>query len=118
MTKILNLDTIETKVDKTIVLNGVEHAFSPFTVEQFIEQLKEIEAIENGERTLSIREYAEYSIKSIKRAFPTVPEAELRALHVDKLKAISDFVRGEVAAEAEAGAEIEAGNGEGETANS
>lgn len=92
MTKILNLDDIEQSEDKSVVLNSQTHVFRPFTVAEFIAQLKEIEQIEkNGD--ISVADYAEFSIKTVTRAFPTIPENELRDLPVNKLKALTDFVR-------------------------
>lgn len=114
MTKILNLDDIEQSEDKSVVLAGQTHVFRPFTVAEFIAQLKEIEAIEKtGEMTVA--DYAEFSIKTVKRAFPTIPEEQLRDLSINKLKALTDFVREVASDEADKGAEATGteGNGEG-----
>lgn len=110
MTKILNLDDIEQSVDKRVTLNGEDHDFHPFTVDEFIAQLKEIEAVEKaGEMT--VVDYTEFAIKSILRGFPTIQEADLRKLSVTKLKALTDFIKAE-ADEAEAeGVEAHAAEG-------
>ena len=109
MTKILNLDSFEQPADKTVVLNGKEHKFVPSTVEEFISQVKEIEAMEKA-GTGSVSDFAEFSIKSITRAFPTIKDSELRALTVTQLKALSDFVK----AVADDESEDDSGNGQGE----
>lgn len=112
MTKVLNLDDFEQSVDKSVTLNGKSHEFKPFTVDEFISQLKEIEGLEKDGQ-LSIAQYVEFSIGTIKRAFPTIEESELRALTITKLKALTDFVRDVAENEAQAGGEQAAGNGEG-----
>jgi hypothetical protein len=116
MTKILNLDDIEQSEDKTVVLNTVSHKFHPFTVDEFITQLKEIEAIEAGGSVMSATDYAEFSIRTVQAAFPTIKETDLRALTIGKLKALTDFVKDVAKTEAVAGAEAlaEPGNAVGE----
>jgi hypothetical protein len=114
MTKILNLDQIEQSEDKSVVLNGMSHTFRPFTVDEFIVQLKEIEAVE-AKGDMSVTDYAEFSIKTVMRGFPTIPEAEIRALTIGKLKALTDFVKDVAQEEASVGADAVAteGNVEG-----
>lgn len=111
MTKILNLDSFENPDEKAVVLNGVSHAFAPFTVEQFIAQMKDVEALEKqGDMTLS--QFTEYSIDSIVRAYPTIPRDELFELPMHKLNALLKFVRG-VAEEEAAQAGTDEGNAAG-----
>lgn len=107
MTKILNLDTFETSNEKSLVLNKETHVFQPFTVEGFIDELKEIEAMEKDGNT-PVAAYIEFSIKTILRAFPTIKEADLRKITITKLRAISDFVKSVAEDEAQ-GATAEAG---------
>ena len=92
MAKILNLDTFETSSDKQVVLNKVTHQFHPFTVEEFIAQVKEIEELE-AKGAVSATEYAQFMVKTVLRGFPTIPVDELQKMEVEKLRAISDFVR-------------------------
>ncbi len=92
MTKILNLDTLEQSEDKTVILRGVKHKFVPFSVEDFITQVKEIKEMEKGGE-MGMDEYAEFMITAIKRAFPTIEVVELRKLTMDQLRALSDFVK-------------------------
>lgn len=116
MTKILNLDDIQQPEDKNVVLKGATHTFQPFTVGEFVAQLKEIEEIE-AKGQLSPADYAEFSIKTVKRAFPTIPEQDLRELPIFKLKALTEFVKDVASDEVERGSEATAdaeGNAEGE----
>lgn len=102
MTQFLNLDEFETKIDKRVKLNGVTHEFQPFSVEDFIDQLKEMEDFTKREE-VPVSEYMTHMVGIVHRAFPTIPEDELRKLSMPKLKKLTDFVRGETEAEALAG---------------
>jgi hypothetical protein len=121
MTKVLNLDEIETTSDRSIILNKASHAFQPYTVGAFIEQMKAME--EFGKRTdVTTSEYLEHMVATIHGAFPTAPLAELKELSMEKIKLISDFVKGDLHKEAVAGLETAdapaaeaAKNGEGES---
>lgn len=98
----LNLDEFETKIDKRVKLNGVTHEFQPFSVGDFINQLKEMEDYASRE-DVPISEYMAYMVSVVRRAFPTIPEEDLRSMSMPKLKRLTDFVRGETEAEALAG---------------
>lgn len=107
MTKILNLDTLETDVEKTLVLKGQSHTFRPLSVSEFITAMKEAEARqkamrEDGEE-MQPSELAEYMIDQITRAFPTMSAADLGDLPADRLKKILNFVNDIVEEEALAG---------------
>jgi len=92
MTQILNLDTLEAPTDKQLILKGVTYAFQPFTVSDFIEQVKDSQALQATD-SANMADIIELSIKTIVRAFPGVPDAELRALTMTQLTAVSNFVR-------------------------
>ena len=51
MTKVLNLDELETSLDKTVVIKGVEYAMKALSVEDFINQMKEIDAATGHDMT-------------------------------------------------------------------
>lgn len=99
---ILNLDEFETSIQKTVVLNGKRHAFAPFSVEDFINNLKEIDTYSKKDE-IPVTEFFEHMIRMVTRAFPTIPEADVRALPMEKLKALSDFVKDQTEVEAEEG---------------
>lgn len=106
MTKILNLDELETTIEKVIVLKGVKHPFVPFSVGDFIDNLKEMEA--NAKREdVPMSEYMEHMIGMVQRSFPSIPEQEVRDLPMEKLKAITDFIKGVTEEEALAGIQDE-----------
>jgi hypothetical protein len=104
MTKILNLDTIESPADKHIVLKGEKHAFKPYTVGEFIDQTKQMEAF--AKRVdVSTSEYLEHMIAMVSNAFPTLTTDVLKLLDMPTIKLITDFVKGDMQAEAVAGLE-------------
>ncbi len=85
----LDLDAIESPVDFTIKLNGVEHKVVESTVADFIATARALEGLSlNG----SVEKELEVSLSIIQRAVPTVPEAELRSLTLTQLNKIRDFV--------------------------
>lgn len=100
--KVLNLDELETGIEKTVILNGRRHRLQPFSVQQFIDNLKEIDAYAAME-VVTAQEVVEHMVRMISGAFPTIPEAEIRALPMEKMKALSDFVKDQTQLEADEG---------------
>ena len=100
--KILNLDELETGIEKQVVLKGVTHKLHPFSVQQFIDNLKEIDAYAAME-TVTVQEVVEHMVKMISGAFPTIAEADIRGLPMEKMKALSDFVKDQTQLEADEG---------------
>lgn len=86
---ILNLDALETGSEKVIIISGKEHGMVPFSVADFIEQMKSIAQAENA----SPDEAFELVVDSIDRAFPSLPREEILALEMPKLNAIYEFIR-------------------------
>ena len=99
MTKILNLDELEAPVDKILTLKGKDNFYHPFTVQEFIDQMKKAET-KDAESGVKTSETVEYMVEMIMRAFPTVDEADLRGLPLDRMKLITDFVNDVVAEDA------------------
>jgi hypothetical protein len=102
MTKLLNLDELPTRFEKTIVLNGKRHEMRPLSVGQFIEQQKTARRLDGD---ADIGDAVEMIIETICGAFPTMTPEELRSITFDKLNAIFEFLRDqepEVPAEAKA----------------
>jgi hypothetical protein len=90
--KILNLDTLPTKSPKrAITLGGVAYDVQEMSVEDFIETNLAAERLEadNNPKT----QMAEM-VASVRRAVPTVPEAELNKLPLEKLGILVAFIRG------------------------
>ena len=93
MVKILNLDALEGTSDKTLVFKGVSHSFKPFTVDEFIAEMKRAQDQEKA-GDVSVTDFVNYLVSMVVRSFPTVQEADLRELPVERLKIIADFVNG------------------------
>jgi glucokinase len=89
-TKFLDLDAVVSPVSFQLKLGGKKHEMVEPTLEQFLETMRELEALP---MTLSPTEEVEHSIKMIKRAFPTVEDAMLRTLKVTQLRQLNDFMR-------------------------
>jgi len=101
MTKVLNLDELETAVEKSIQIDGNEHFMEPLTVEEFINNMKEIEAIQASGADMSASETFERSLKMILRAFPTLKEDRVRKMRTHQVDALFAFVQGETEQEVE-----------------
>lgn len=97
--EILNLDELETAIEKTIVHKGQKHVFAPFSVKDFVENLKQIEAYSKQDE-IPVSEYMEHMINMVVRSFPSLGEDEVRELPMPKLKAINDFIKGQTETEA------------------
>ena len=110
MTKVLNLDDLETTIERELIIGGVTHKMKPFTVEAFINQMKEIEQIGDKEPTGS--EMYATSVKMIQRAFPTLTDDVIKNMTTFQIDAVYNFLKERSDDEVEKGAQ--AGNSEGE----
>lgn len=114
MTKILNLDKIETKREKVLILKGVEHAMVTFTVRDYIDQMKsirelndlELEDVDSPARALEI------TIDVLSKAFPTIKRKDFESLSMEQLSAIRELVEDTANSEAP---QTETGEIQGET---
>ncbi len=107
----LDLDAIESPVDFTVKLNGVEHKIVETCVADFIATARALEALSLN---ASVEKEIEVSLSIIQRTLPTIPADELRALKLSQLSKIRDFVmtaNGEKAEEVKPGAEGEGAEG-------
>lgn len=113
MTKVLNLDALETAIDKSVILDGKEYFLKPFSVEEFVNQLQEIEQISaNNDMTAS--EIFDTSVRILARGFPDLPQERFRKMSTAQIDHLMNFVRGEMDEELTAGAEAAANAGEAE----
>jgi hypothetical protein len=92
MAKILNLDDIAGEESRELRLNGQTHPVREITVEDFIEINRVAARLEKGD--VSIEEQMQTTIDLIRRVIPSLTQEELQKLTMDKLQAISAFVRG------------------------
>lgn len=100
MSKYLNLDQL-VQEERVVTIGGVQHTMKEMSVEDFIVLQQEAGKLSED---ASMGEQIEALVKMIARSFPTMKEAELRALPLRHLNAILEFTResGEKVVEADA----------------
>lgn len=91
MADILNLDEIETGLEKTIKLDGKNHDMQPMSVQHYIDYLKQLETLKDADPT----EAFEVMVKTTLVAFPTLTEEQVRGLTLRKINAITAFIQAE-----------------------
>lgn len=96
MAKILNLDNLAKKEVRELLLDGKTYKVREMSVEDFIETSRIAEKLES-ESSFAVQ--MEESIKLIQRAIPDIEPGVLKALSMEQLAALSQFVRGEDPAE-------------------
>lgn len=88
MTNYLDLDSVASEAEFVLKLNGREHKLKVATVNTFVQNMKDLEGLSMN---ATAGEELEVAVKIVQRAFPTIPEDELRELSVLQVKAISDY---------------------------
>jgi hypothetical protein len=114
MTKVINLDQLETKKDKAVILKGVEHIMKTLTVKDYILQLKtqqEIEKLSTAEEQTveTADKLIELTVDALSQMFPTIAREDLLSLNMDQLNAMRALAEGyaeEEAPEAEPTGEL------------
>ncbi|MDY7537616.1 hypothetical protein QN372_00490 [Undibacterium sp. RTI2.1] len=99
MTKILNLDKLDTTSNRVLSIGGVDHKIHEMTVENFIVTTRTVEALSKG--TVSVADQVEATLDMILRSVPTLDRASLFGRGLAQLNVIAEFVRGENVDEAE-----------------
>lgn len=112
MTKVINLDKLETKKDRAVILNGKEHVMATLTVKDYIHQLKQqaeidklSKEVDGGAGLEAADKIMEVTIEALGKLFPTIMREELEALTMEQLTAMRELAEEEVekdAPEAEA----------------
>lgn len=94
MTKILNLDKIQTKRDKVIILGGEEHVMKVFTVKEYIFHMKEAEKLGKMEEDNidTLGKGLDATISILCNAFPTVKREQFEGLNMEQLSAIRGLI--------------------------
>lgn len=112
----LNLDEVEPSVQKILTIKGVKHEFKQPSVGEFIEEMKRVRELQKkfkGKEDVDQFEVIEVMIdsqrRSVKNAFPTIPDDVLNDLTQDQLNTIRDFIEKQFNEE-NAEARDEAGN--------
>lgn len=92
MTKIVNLDKLATKRDKVVVLGGVEHPMKNLTVQDYVQQMKATQEIQNMVEEDNGIETTEkimnLTIQALMFLFPTITKEQFESLNMDQLSAI------------------------------
>lgn len=98
MTKIINLDQLETKRDKVVVLGGKEHVMRTLTVKDYIQQLKKQQELEKLSEAVADNTVAdnpdtadrivELTVEALHTLFPTISKEQLESLNMDQLNAM------------------------------
>ncbi|WLR91002.1 hypothetical protein [Shinella zoogloeoides] len=86
----LDLDAVASNAEFTLKLNGKEHTLKVATVETFIQNMQDLEGLSMN---ASAADELKVAVAIVKRAFPTIPEKELRELNILQVKAIADFAQ-------------------------
>ena len=116
MTKILNLDDLETTIEKSIEIKGVRYDMKPFSVEEFVDQMKEIEEV--SQKDLSGAELYLISLGMIRRAFPGMTDDILKKMNTFQIDAIYEFMKARTEEEAaNVATETQSGNLTGEASS-
>lgn len=95
MAKFLNLDEVAAP-DRSVKINGKEHAVLDMTVENFIETNR---VSASGKKDVETQ--FEEAVKMLTRFIPTIPELELKQLTFEKINVLLKFVTGELDNEAQ-----------------
>lgn len=90
-TQYLDLDAVQIAQRFTVKLNDKVHELAEATVETFIANTRDIQALSLKS---DVVDETELSIRLVKRAFPTMEEAELRRLKLSQVNALIEFARG------------------------
>lgn len=91
MTKILNIDDLLQESPLKVVIGGKEHAMSTPTMSDFLQNMKDLEALAAAP---SLVTETEITVKIIARAFPTLTEADVLAWPVNVIENLFQLIRG------------------------
>lgn len=90
-TKILNIDELLEEVPMKIIVKGQEHAMSVVSMENFLENMKDLEALAAAPSVIA---ETEITIRVIGRSFPTLTEADIRKWPVTAIENLFNLIRG------------------------
>lgn len=101
-TQILNLDEIETPVQKTVKIGGKAYKMKPVSVADYIRSLKRMKDIDVETNPEQI---VEAMTETVTTAFPDMPSEVVEGLNMDQLRALTEFISQEAEKEASEGNE-------------
>jgi hypothetical protein len=101
MTKIINLDQLQTKRDKVVILGGAEHVMVNLTVKDYVHQLKQQAEMEKlatapDSDPESADRVVELTVDILHKLFPTITKEQLEGLNLDQLNAMRSLAEGMV----------------------
>jgi len=91
MTKILNIDDLLQESPLKVIIGGKEHAMATVTMEAFLANMKDLEALQAAP---SIVAETEVTVRVIARAFPSLTEADIYKWPVTVIENLFNLVRG------------------------
>ena len=105
MTKILNIDELINEAPMIVVIDGVEHKMKTATLEDFLQNMKDLEAMAAAP---SIVAETEITVKMIARSLPTLTEEDILKWPMPAITRLFDIVR-----EADPDTQVEENDSEG-----
>lgn len=107
--EILNIDAF-VQPKRVLTMGGVQHEVKPLTVQDFIDNLKAASELEGKSLSeVPLHEQVDASVKEIIKAVPTLQEGVVRAMSIEAITAILNFIRGDL--DPKAGAKATEGEG-------
>lgn len=107
--KALNLDSLASP-KRLVTLNGSEYEVKQMSVTDFVAAAQEAKKFEG--KTPDFAENIEAAIRSIGRAMPGLTEEKIRALSLEQIGALVNFLNGEYDEELKKGIEVAAETGD------
>jgi hypothetical protein len=90
-TKVIKLEALVKPTPLIIEVDGVRHPLVPATVETYIENMRDIEALSLN---ASPTDELELAVKLIVRAFPTLTNKQVRGWTVEVIHQLAQIARG------------------------
>jgi hypothetical protein len=90
MTKVLNIDDLIAQPTAKIVVNGIQHEMRTPSVEDFLCNMKDLEAMAAAP---SIVAETELTVRMIARAFPSLTEADVMKWPVPAIEKLFAYIR-------------------------
>lgn len=91
----LNLDEISAPL-RSIKLKGVEHPVKELNVDGFIDTMRDARELEKADPN-DVAQQIELTIKQIQRSVPSLTRQDLGALRPAQIRAINQFLQGQLA---------------------
>lgn len=104
--KVLNLDSLAAKIEKSITLDGVEYMVEEMSVEDFILASREAETLKDSDPVANLESW----VTHIRRVIPSLPEEKVRKLKLPHLMLVMQFVTSTIEEEAQGGQETGEGD--------